>query len=75
MNDHALVGVPSSLDGILVSGTHTNITVRNGSLLGWGGDGVDATSAVNSQIRNVGAARNNGTGIIVGEGGLVSGCS
>jgi len=75
LNDHALVGVAQALDGILVMGTRTNITVRNGSLLGWPGDGVDAGAAVNSQLRNLNAARNNGVGLRLGEGGLISSCT
>ncbi len=75
LNDHALVGVAGSLDGIVVSGAHTNITVRNGSLLNWGGDGVDAIAAVASQIRNLTASRNGGSGLLVGDGSLVSACN
>lgn len=75
LNDHALVGVAQAVDGINVSGTRTNITVRNGSVLGWPSDGVDAVNGVNSQLRNLNAARNGGTGIIVGEGGLVASCT
>jgi parallel beta-helix repeat protein len=75
LNDHALVGVAQALDGILVMGARTNITVRNGSLLGWPGDGVDAGAAANSQLRNLNAARNSGVGLRLGEGGLISGCT
>jgi parallel beta-helix repeat protein len=75
LNDHALVGVAQALDGISIQGTRTNITVRNGSLLSWPGDGVDAGAAVNSQLRNLNAARNTGTGLRVGEGSLVIGCT
>jgi len=75
LNDHALVGVAQALDGIQVMGAHTNITVRNGSVLGWPGDGVDAGAAVNSQVRNISTARNSGAGIRAGEGSLVAGCS
>jgi parallel beta-helix repeat protein len=75
LNDHALIGVPFALDGIRVEGVRTNVTVRNGSLHSWPGDGVDAASAVNSQLRNVSSARNEGVGIRLGEGGLISGCT
>jgi parallel beta-helix repeat protein len=75
LNDHALVGVAQALDGILVQGARTNITVRNGSAQGWPGDGVDAGSAANSQLRNVNSARNGGVGLRVGEGSLVTGCT
>ncbi len=75
LNDHALVGVAEALDGINVNGTRTNITVRNGSLLNWPGDGVDAANAVNSQLRNLNAAKNGEAGLIVGEGSIVSSCT
>lgn len=52
LNGFALVGLSNSADGVLVSGNRTNITVRNGSAVGWalgvpGIAGVDATSAYN----------------------------
>jgi parallel beta-helix repeat protein len=75
LNDHALVGVAQAVDGINVLGTRTNITVRNGSLLSWPGDGVDAANALNSQLRNLNAAKNGGSGLIVGEGSLVAACT
>jgi parallel beta-helix repeat protein len=75
LNDHAIVGVAQALDGIHVLGTRTNVTIRNGSVQNWPGDGVDASAALNSQIRNVSSARNNGYGLRLGEGGLVANCS
>jgi parallel beta-helix repeat protein len=75
LNDHAIVGVVQALDGIRVEGTRTNITVRNGSIINWPGDGVDASLAVNSQLRDLNAARNNGIGLRVGEGSLIAGCT
>lgn len=75
LNDHALLGVAQALDGIFVQGARTNITIRNGSVLGWPGDGVDAGAAVNSQLRQLNAARNSGVGLRVGEGSLVSACT
>lgn len=75
LNDHALVGVAQALDGIRVEGSRTNITLRNGSLQDWPGDGADAGSAVNSQLRNLNSARNGGAGLRVGEGSLIDGCT
>jgi parallel beta-helix repeat protein len=75
LNDHALVGVAQSHDGIRVFGTHTNITIRNGSIRDWDGDGVDAGSAVNSQLRNLNSAQNSASGLRAGEGSLITGCS
>jgi parallel beta-helix repeat protein len=42
LNGFSLLGLSSSLDGIHVNGTYTNITVRNGVIAGWGGTGVNA---------------------------------
>lgn len=75
LNDHSLVGVPASHNGILVLGAHTNIVIRNGSISSWVLDGIEGGTAVNSQLRNVSAARNGGNGISVGEGSLIVGCS
>jgi parallel beta-helix repeat protein len=44
LNGFALVGQPNSFSGIYVSGSWTNITIRNGSTTGWGASGVDAYS-------------------------------
>jgi parallel beta-helix repeat protein len=40
LNGFALQGVTSSIDGIQLSDTSTNVTVRNGTISGWGGHGV-----------------------------------
>ena len=40
LNGFTLQGVPSSQAGIYLSGTSTNVTVRNGAISGWGGHGV-----------------------------------
>ncbi|MDR3458870.1 MAG: right-handed parallel beta-helix repeat-containing protein [Verrucomicrobiae bacterium] len=37
----ALSGVPSSTTGIFISGSYSNIVVRNGTITGWGGQGVN----------------------------------
>ena len=44
LNGFALLGVAGSFRGVYVIGTYTNLTVRNGTVSGWGGDGVDAYS-------------------------------
>lgn len=75
LNDHALVGVAASADGIRVSGVRTNITIRNGSIQNFDGDGIDAASAVNSQLRNLSSAKNKGNGMLLGDGGIVNACT
>ena len=41
LHGFTMQGVPGSLDGIVVAGTYTNTTVRNGVVTGWGNNGVD----------------------------------
>jgi len=40
LNGFTLQGVTSSFEGIYLSGTSTNVTVRNGTISGWGDHGV-----------------------------------
>lgn len=44
LNGFVLTGLTGSLAGVFVSGTYSNLTVRNGEIKGWGGRGVDAYS-------------------------------
>lgn len=71
---HSLIGVTNSRDGILVSGNRTNIAVRNGTVRSWGSDGVQASSAYNSQFESVRASNNGANGLQGGNGGLVKDC-
>ena len=40
LNGFAVQGVPFSASGIVLSGTSTNVTVRNGTISGWGTYGI-----------------------------------
>src|SRR5262245_34532613 len=44
LNGFTLQGVFGSNDGLYVSGTYTNLVVRNGVVTGWGNHGIDAWS-------------------------------
>ena len=67
LNGFVLNGTVSNpLAGIIVSGSHTNIAIRNGTVTGWGPRGIDAESANNSQFANLRISDNAGTGITVG---------
>jgi len=73
-----LLGVVGSLDGVSpVVGSLTNITIRNGSIRGWGGDGVDLGTVLtnNSAVTDVRASGNTGIGIRVGSNSTITGCS
>ena len=59
---HALVGIAGTLDGVLVTGVHANISVRNGSVRDWDGDGVDTSAATLGSISDV-QVLSNGVGV------------
>ncbi len=48
LNGFAVVGVAGSVYGIYVSGSHTNLAVRNGSVSGWGNTAIEATFPLRS---------------------------
>jgi hypothetical protein len=67
-----------SLDGITVTvQDQTSITIKNGTVQGWGGDGIDLTSANanNSRVTGVVVSANAGNGLAVGTGCAVHECS
>jgi parallel beta-helix repeat protein len=63
---HALIGVVSSVDGIVVSGTHSHLTVRNGIIRNWGDDGIDCDTATAGFFSDLDLASNTASGL---EGG------
>jgi len=66
----------AALDGVSVTALNlTNITIRNGSVRGWGGDGVDVGNSSNNLLDGLRASANNGNGIAIGTGSTISGCS
>jgi parallel beta-helix repeat protein len=52
LNGFALIGVPGSKDAVY-AGTVTNITVRNGTVRGWGGNGVEVYDAYNEVLEHL----------------------
>src|SRR5215467_10631498 len=69
----ALLGVSGSLSGILIN-THFYVTVRNGSLTGWGSNGLDGNSAGGARLDDLRAAANVFAGIVINSGSQVSNC-
>ena len=66
----------AALDGVSVTALNlTNITIRNGSVRGWGGDGVDVGNSSNNLLDGLRASANTGNGIAIGTGSTISGCS
>lgn len=78
LNGFDLLGVVGSLDGVNVSlAGQSNISVINGSVRNWGGDGVDlqSSNSTNSRIANLLSGGNLGNGLHIGSGSTVTGCS
>jgi hypothetical protein len=69
----AMLGVSGSLSGILIN-THVHIVVRNGSVSGWGIDGVDGSTAGLARIEDLRADANVGAGIVINSGSQVNNC-
>ena len=69
----ALVG--GAGDGIRVSVTCTNIAVRNGTVRGWTGDGVDSANASNGQYQDLRLSANGSRGLVCGPKSTVVNCT
>ena len=67
LNGFALQGGALTVDGIHVGGALTNISVRNGAISGWGGDGVYmggyGSASQNLALENLLISGNGGSGI------------
>lgn len=74
LNGFALTGAAGSIDGIVVSGLRTNIAVRNGTISGWGSDGIQAGSAINAQFLNLQIANCGAVGLEAGNNANIQGC-
>lgn len=79
LDGHALVGVPGSLEGIIVPSSQKNITIRNGTVRDWGLHGVDAWNAENSILEGLRAYTNGWDstvqdGLRVGDNSVVTKC-
>ncbi|MEZ6244001.1 MAG: right-handed parallel beta-helix repeat-containing protein [Phycisphaerales bacterium] len=71
-----LFGVPGSLDGIVgSSGLRRNITILNGNVRDWNGDGIDLGNAIVSRIQSVHSESNGGRGLVIAEGGIAERCT
>lgn len=76
LNGFALMGVPGSFFGIVNDNTQSSITIRNGSVIGWGAGGIVLSSGTNGGlIDGVIARGNQGTGISGGIGFVVRNCT
>lgn len=71
---HALIGVPESGDGIHAESIAENIVVQNGTVRGWGGDGIDLERGTNSRVVEIQAVSNGGRGVVTGDGAFIGEC-
>lgn len=71
-----LGGVGGSLDGIHVAAGFARLTVRHGTIAGWGGDGVDEVDggATDGVFEDVHATQNAGDGLRLGNRVTVRAC-
>lgn len=74
LNGFSLVGRNSGSPGINVQVSCRDLVVRNGTLRGWAGEGLDASLADNGMLENVSAYANGGDGLVVGDGWSISHC-
>jgi hypothetical protein len=70
-----MAGVASSLAGMSVSGSRTNLAIRNGTVRSWGGDGVDAINANNGQYQDLRLSANGQNGLSCGPNSTVVNCA
>ncbi|HEY3243363.1 MAG TPA: hypothetical protein VGM03_08430, partial [Phycisphaerae bacterium] len=70
-------GIAGTLDGITMSGNFNNITIRNGTVTGFGGNGVKlfASTATGGLIEGVHTSANGLAGIMSGLSMIVRDCS
>lgn len=74
LNGYTLHGVPGSIHGIAILQDYENVTVMNGTLTGWGGTGLRATSTNGMLVTDVHASGNLSTGISVGARSVIRNC-
>jgi hypothetical protein len=70
-----LEGIAGSGSGVIVSGSQTNLAIMNGTIGNWGGTGLDAGGAINSQFNRLRLSGNGVGGLIAGQQGLVAECT
>ena len=76
LNGFTLFGPASgtSESAVTVTGTRTNITIRNGFFSGWPGSGIGGSALHLCLIEDIGIENVGRTGMFVGDGAVVRGC-
>lgn len=75
LNGREIRGCPGSHEGVYVPFLAANVTVRNGSVSGWGGDGVDLSCVIGCRVANLVIRDNRGFGLLLGSGAFIDGCT
>lgn len=78
LNGFSLLGATGSLDGIVIAAASLrDIAIQNGTVSGWGDDGIDLAlfSTSNVRVQSVLASSNGGTGIQCSSHFLIENCS
>ncbi len=73
LSGFAMLGVSGSLSGVLIN-THIHVAVRNGSISGWGIDGVDASTSGLARYDDLRTDANAGVGITTNSGSQINNC-
>lgn len=73
LNGFTLSGVAGSLQGIVASNVQ-GLVVYNGTISGWAGTGLDASTAFNCRIERLIASGNGSHGVSVASGSVISDC-
>ncbi len=74
LNGFAMRGVPGSIDAIRVPGIANNITIRNGIVKDWRGNGLQLSNGQNCIVEDVLAENNVFAGIASGTNSIVRNC-
>ena len=74
MDGHALTGCPGTLDGIVVVGARTSVTIKNGRIHAWGRQGVDLAPALVAKVMSLEITDNKGSGLLLGPAARVVDC-
>lgn len=73
LNGYTLSGNEGTLSGIKITGPfQPRVTIRNGHVTAFEGNGIDMTGTESATIENVECTRNSGKGFIIGSGSLTN---
>jgi len=75
LKGYSLLAVPGANDGILVSGNRTNLWIGNGTVRGWGLDGIDALNSQSSRFMDLTIVGTGNTGMRPGPTSFLTRCT